>query len=147
MSHETDQLLKAQYETMRMQILSAYLAGDSRHFDTAYVQAWYHRMTALGLAHENEIAFDDAADIPTRYAGVTLAVVKQCALDGRYKHLAFRKLALEIGFVPEGRIRPILEFFILKNEFREDVIKALEVGLPDGPLKRSFDKSDIRFPS
>lgn len=143
----SEQLLKAQYETMRMQVLGAFLADTGSKVSYTYAYAWYHRMIPMGITHDNELAFDDVADIPTRYIGVTLGAVKQHELAGRLDLLAFRKLALDVSFVPEEHIRPILEFLIMTGHIQLNVIKALEVDLPGGPLKWSFNKADIKLPS
>ncbi len=138
--------LKTQYEIMRLSILTAFLRFPES-FNTAYAFAWYSRMMPLGLGHENELAFDEAADISVSKAGIVLGAVKQLELAKRFDDLSMEKLLKNVRYVDEAQLITILEYLALKGDLKQDVINALEYDIRSPRLRRNFLPEDVRFPT
>ncbi len=139
------QTLQAQYEIMRMSILSTFLRFPDA-FNPAYAFAWYSRMMPIGLGHENELAFDDAADISVSKAGIVLGAVKQLELAKRYDDLSPEKLLKNVRYVDAAQLVTVLEYLSLKGDLTQDVINALEADINSPRLRRNFLPEDVRFP-
>ncbi len=137
--------LKPQYEIMRMSILSTFLRSPES-FNEAYAFAWYKRMMPLGLGHDNELSFDEAADIPVSKVGLVLAAVKQLELAGRFNDLCPQKLVKNVRFVGASQLVTILEYLALKGDLSQEVIRGLESDINSPSLRRNFLPEDIRFP-
>jgi hypothetical protein len=139
------QSLQTQYEIMRMSILSAFLRFPAS-FNPAYAFAWYTRMMPLGLGHENELAFDDAADISTSKAGIVLGAVKQLEVAKRFDDISPKKLLDNVRYVDAAQLVTILDYLGLKGDLSQDVINALEAHINSPRLRRNFLPEDVRFP-
>lgn len=139
------QTLQAQYEIMRMSILSTFIRMPEA-FNPAYAFAWYNRMLPLGLGHENELVFNDVADIQTSKAGIVLGAVKQLELAKRFDELTPKKLLKNVRYVDANQLVTILEYLGLKGDLTQDAINALEADINSPRLRRNFLPEDVRFP-
>jgi hypothetical protein len=139
------QNLQAQYEIMRMSILSTFIRMPEA-CNPAYAFAWYSRMMPLGLGHDNELVFNDAADIPTSKVGIVLGAVKQLELSKRFNELTPEKLLKNVRYVDNTQLVIILEYLGLKGDLTQDVINALEADINSPRLRRNFLPEDVRFP-
>lgn len=139
------QTIQAQYEIMRMSILSTFISTPDA-FNPAYAFAWYNRLLPLGLGHDNELVFNDAADIQTSKSGIVLGAVKQLELAKRFDELTPEKLLKNVRYVDEAQLVIILEYLALKGDLTQDVINALEADINSPRLRRNFLPEDVRFP-
>ncbi|NTF16892.1 hypothetical protein G6L37_00435 [Agrobacterium rubi] len=141
-----DNTIKAQYEVMRMSLLTAYMTFPGA-FNQAYVFAWYHRMSPLGLSSDNEKAFEPALTISTSDVGLVLAVVKQLELAQNFDALCQTTLADRIPYVSKENISVILSYLNLKGLLTHRVVSALESHIDSDTLCRGFHPDDVKFPS
>jgi hypothetical protein len=137
--------LQTQYEIMRMSILSTFLRFPES-FNAAYAFAWHSRLMPLGLGHENELVFDEAADISVSKAGIVLGAVKQLELAKKFDDLSPEKLLKNVRYVDAAQLVTILEYLALKGDLSQDVINALEADIRSPRLRRNFLPEDVRFP-
>jgi hypothetical protein len=137
--------LQTQYEIMRMSVLATFIRMPDA-FNPAYAFAWYSRMMPLGLGHENELAFDDAADISVSKTGIVLGAVKQLELAKRFDDISPEKLLDNVRYVDAAQLVTILDYLGLKGDLSQDVINALEAHINSPRLRRNFLPEDVRFP-
>lgn len=139
-------VIKAQYEAMRMSILTAYLTQPGV-FNQAYVFAWYHRLSPLGLSSDNEDAFAPALAISHSQVGLVLATVKQLELAKNFDALCQTTLADRIPYVNKENLNVILSYLNLKGFLTHSVVEALESHICSKSLCRGFHPDDISLPS
>lgn len=141
-----DDITKTQYEIMRMAVLTGYLHHPAA-FNEAYVFAWFHRMHPLGLASENEHAFEPAVSIRIFDVGMVLATVKQLELAGKFDDLCQTTIGTRMPRVSGDHIHPILSYLNLTGDLSEGVVNALERHINSTQLARRFSPDDVHFPS
>ncbi len=144
-----ESLLRANYEAMRMTVLTAYLQNPG-NFAPAYVYAWLNRMPAVGLASQESVFWrSDSVRIEHATVLRVKETVDNLIAKGHLESLAYDKLSKKppiLGLV--HFLMPILGYFSLKGDYSLEVKNALRVNLPaDKSLVTNFGPEMISFPS